>query len=396
MPRSLWKCISWALAGSALWGAGVAAQPAAPRIESVVLAPRQPHAADPHVIWYDDFDQDRIKSYLEPAAGSPENRRSAAEALGGAGASMECHYPQGGQGIGNRKLVFGDSPIGRPLRAGEKFYDVYWRIYVKHQAGWTGAPAKMSRATGFVSAQWNQAFIAHVWSAGLPLTLDPASGVREGRVVTTRYNDFANLHWLGNKPTGKFPIHATEEAGRWVCVESRVRLNTPGKKDGYAALWIDGRLDTERQGLDFCGSYTGRGSSVNAIFLEAYWNDGSPRDQYRWYDDFVVSTAPIGPLTAPANPTLIRTPGDCAAWEVQLAGDGAGERPVWNSGELPGAQRRVTVTPQAGTFLGAAAGRTALAAGSLVFCRVRQRDAAGGWSPWSPWHQPFGVEPGPA
>ena len=171
--------------------------------------------------------------------------------------------------------------------------------------GWE-SPAKMSRATGFVSARWNQAFISHVWSSGLPLTLDPATGVQSNRVVTTKYNDFDHLKWLGNQPVGRFPIHATEESGRWICVESRIQLNQPGQKDGYAALWVDGRLDTERRGLDFRGNYTGRGASVNAVFLEAYWNSGSPANQYRWYDDFVVSTAPIGPLTATVNPTLIR------------------------------------------------------------------------------------------
>ena len=70
---------------------------------------------------------------------------------------------------------FGDSPVGRPLRRGETFDEVYWRIYVKHQPGWTGSPAKMSRATSLTSERWTQAFILHVWSSGAFLTLDPAT-----------------------------------------------------------------------------------------------------------------------------------------------------------------------------------------------------------------------------
>lgn len=363
-----------------------------PHIESVVLAPVQPHVNNPAVIWYDNFDSpDNIRKYMEPADDSPGAKLSDTQALGGSGKSMECFYAKGQQGVGNRKLVFGDSPIGHPLRAGEKFEDIYWRVYVKHQKGWTGDPAKLSRAIGFVSGRWDEAFISHLWGAGLSLTLDPVRGVRDGQVVTTKYNDFDNFKWLGNSPRGKFPLHATQESGRWVCVESRLKLNTPGQADGYAALWVDGKLDTERKNMDFRGTYTGHG--INAIFLEAYWNQGSPVDQYRWYDDFVVSTKPIGPLTATANPTLILAPvTDGGLWEVQLAADPDGQRMVWASRPAAATETRLTVNAQTGAFQGDAAARTALAAGPMYFCRVRQQDKAGAWSAWSDWHQPFRVQ----
>jgi hypothetical protein len=369
-------------------------KPETPRIESVVLAPVQPHVGNPDVIWYDNFDgpESTQALYLEPKVDSPHAKRSTTEALGGKGQSMECFYAKGERGVGNRKLVFGDCPFGRPIRKGEKFDDVYWRIYVKAQKGWTGGgPAKMSRATGFVSSRWNQAFIAHVWGSGPNLTLDPVSGIKDGRPVTTRYNDFDNFKWLGNSPKGTFPIHSTEESGRWICVESRLKLNTPGQEDGYNGLWIDGRLDTERTGKDFRGTYTEH--TINAIFLEAYWNSGSPVDQYRWYDDFVVSTKPIGPSTALANPTLIKAPSaDCAAWEVEIAADPDGATMIWKSQPIntPGGQ--VTATPKTGSFLMRLAGKAQLASGPMYFCRVRQQNAAGAWSDWSPWHQPFFVE----
>jgi hypothetical protein len=370
------------------------AQPEVPRIESVVLASVQPHTNNPAVIWYDDFDTDRTATYLEPAPGSPDARRSAAHGLGGRGASMECFYPQGRTGIGNRKLVFGDCPFGKPLRAGEHFQDIYWRFYVKHQKGWSGSPDKMTRATGFVSSRWNQAFISHIWSSGLPLTLDPASGIKDGEVVTTKYNDFGNLRWLGNKPNGQFPIHDTAESGRWVCVESRLRVNTPGQKDGLATLWIDGVLDTVRTNMDFRGSYTGPGSSINAIFLEAYWNAGAGKDQYRWYDDFVVSTQPIGPITADPNPTLVQTTNnDASMSQVEIASDSQGTNVVWRSASLPATENRIAVNASNGKFLGLAEGRTFLRSGPLYFCRVRQMSRDEVWSAWSPWHQPFSVAP---
>ncbi|MCW8130886.1 MAG: hypothetical protein KIS92_11085 [Planctomycetota bacterium] len=395
--------------------------PAVPRIDCVELAAPQPWKQAKAVLWYDDFDGDEAtqQQYHEYDARSKDNLRSPDVFLGAAGQSLRMYYAKGSQGAGGRKLTFGDCPFGPPLRKGEKFVELYWRIYVKHPAGWTGGgPDKMSRCTSFTSGNWTQAMIGHVWSAGEALTLDPASGVKDGRVVTTKYNDFPNLKWLGNKPVSPFLLQSDGEAGRWVCVEAHVKLNTPGQKDGVMELWIDGLLQCNRTGLDWRGAYTDKG--INAVFLEAYWNKGSPAEQSRWFDDFVVSTQPIGPLVAPANPVLRKTPfagpagAKQAAWEVQIAervdaaGDGAeqifarlpdewkhqkGEdawvKPVWASGTLKDDAQRVTADAKHGTFTGALKGQTRFAAGKTYFCRCRQQDAQGHWSAWSPWHQPF-------
>jgi hypothetical protein len=209
-------------------------------------------------------------------------------------------------------------------------------------------------------------------------------------VVTTKYNDFSNLRWLGNKPASQFKIHSTTEAGRWVCVESRAKLNTPGKKDGLNQLWIDGRLEAERTNLDWRGSYAKHG--INAVFLETYWNDGSPVRQLRWIDNFVISTKPIGPVVCPRNPVLIKTPyhgpGKQKAWEVEVAADGDGRGVVWRSQPIA-AGERATVDAAAGQFVGPLAGKKQLDAAQTYYCRVRQQNDAGVWSAWSAWHQPL-------
>ena len=365
-----------------------AESPDVPRIDSVVPAPSQPYSSDPAVIWYDDFDGPE-KPYTES-----DGPLVAAEAFGGLGRSMLSLYEKGKQGVGNRKVFFGDSPVGKVIRRGESFDDVYWRVYVKHQHGWTGGgPAKLSRATSIVSSRWNQAMIAHVWSSGEALTLDPASGVRGDRVVTIKYNDFPNLHWLGNRPASRFKLHGTEEAGRWVCVEARARLNTPGKKDGLNQLWIDGRLEAERRNLDWRGSYTGHG--INGVFLETYWNEGSPVTQSRWIDNFVISTRPIGPVVVPVNPVLLKTPyrgpGKLRAWEIEVASQDNEDAVVWRSRPVTETER-VTVSQTSGTFLSSLAGHSRLNPGEVYWFRVRQEGEQGFWSAWSPWHQPVRTE----
>ncbi len=362
--------------------------PESPRIESVVPLPRQPHEDDPAVIWYDDFDGPP-RRYTEG-----RNAPTDESALGGSGKSLPMIYEKGRRGTGNRKVFFGDSPTGRVVRRGERFTDVYWRIYVKHQPGWTGgSPAKMSRATSIVSGRWNQAMIAHVWGGGgLKLTLDPAGGVRGGRVVTRRYNDFARLRWLGNKPPADFPIHARRESGWWVCVEARARLNTPGKADGLNQLWIDARLGCQRKKLNWVGTYTARG--INAVFLEAYWNKGSPVTQTRWFDNFVISARPIGPVVCPPNPVLIKTPfrgsGERGPWQVELAADPEGRTVVWRSGPVTAAGR-VRVDAETGRFVATRAGKARLAGGATYWARVREKPADGTYGRWSRWHQGFAV-----
>lgn len=152
------------------------------------------------------------------------------------------------------------------------------------------------------------------------------------------------------KPTSKFRLHSTEESGRWVCVEARAKLNTPGQKDGLNQLWIDGKLEAERRNLDWRGSYTEHG--INAVFLEAYWNSGSPVTQSRWIDNFVISTEPIGPVVCPRNPILIKTtyrgPGEQQAWKAEVAI--GTEHVVWRSNLLTESER-VRVGEDTGSFL---------------------------------------------
>ena len=368
--------------------------PDVPRIDFVVMSEIQSHQSDPNVIWYDDFNMG-AKDYMESSGEiDPE------ESFGGSGGSMKVGFEQGEiNGEGNRKLAFGDFPDPdssiKVAQRGQQFDDIFWRIYVKHEYGWQGAPKKMSRATSIVSGNWRQAMILHVWSGKEnSLTLDPASGVdgQSSTVITTKYNDFDNLNWLGNNPASEFQISSTGESGYWVLVEARAKLNTPGKSDGLARLWIDGRLEAERDNLNFRGSYTDHG--INALFLESYWNNGSIKTQGRWYDNFIVSTKPIGSVVCPSNPTLFKTPyhgpGDLAAWKVELATDCEGADVVYQSHEL-GNKENVVVDMNSGSFSGSLKGKPDLSSENTYFCRVRQKSTNEEWSDWSRWHQNFKV-----
>ncbi|MDQ3996807.1 MAG: hypothetical protein M3303_07280, partial [Gemmatimonadota bacterium] len=255
-------------------------------------------APRPGWIWCDDFESDRIGRYFEYNSVGGAFIRAAGVGRGDSHA-MRARLRRGIVEAGNLKLAFGRTPSRyvRPVDGGTAIYrDVYWRVWVRMQSGWrNGGDSKLSRATVLAGANWSQAAIGHVWSSGAGdeyLALDPASGTDQaGNLRTTKYNDFPNLRWLGYL-TGRTAVFSQSRTGRWQCVEARMRLNDPGQANGLFELWIDDVLEARKTGLNWVGAYDDFG--INAVFLENYWNDGSPADQERYFDNFVVSTQRIG------------------------------------------------------------------------------------------------------
>jgi hypothetical protein len=110
---------------------------------------------------------------------------------------------------------------------------------------------------------------------------------------------------------------------------------------------------------------------------------------YRWYDDFVVSTNPIGPITAPVRPTIARTGVECSEWQLELGTLGSHEEVLWASRSISGERTRITANVETGAFLGEAEKGKGLIPGQTCWCRIKIRTKPGEWSGWSDWHQPF-------
>ncbi len=191
------------------------------RVASTTPSEQQPAQHDPAVIFYDDFatpPEIGRSRYLENNSADGSFVWSPDGGL--RGGAMRCQFAKGQVTAGGLKVLFGRNPLHRGIRADETFNEIYWRVYVKHEAGWEGNPAKLVRATCLASENWSQGFIAHVWGGkGDVLCIDPATGIRDSVKVSTRYNDFDHLKWLGLR-NGQRPIFSTQESDRWVCVES--------------------------------------------------------------------------------------------------------------------------------------------------------------------------------
>lgn len=257
-------------------------------------------------IWCDDFSQDRLSSYFEYDNAGGNFVRVAAVGVDGT-SGMRATFGSGLSNAGSLKLAFGQTPDAYFNAVDDgttRYRDVYWRMYVRNASDWTGGGGdKLSRAIVFANSSWAEAAIGHVWSSGSGhnfLMIDPASGTdAAGTLQTTQYNDFDNLRWIGGS-VGSTPIFNSANIGQWHCVEAHMRLNDAGQSNGVFEMWIDDNLDARSIGLNWLGSYSAYG--INALFIENYWNAGSPQDQSRYIDNIVVSTERIGCGESPGTP----------------------------------------------------------------------------------------------
>lgn len=190
---------------------------------------------------------------------------------------------------------------------------LYWRIYVKFASNWVDSDSKFARLTTFTNAtayNWRQASVVHWWEdPSHRLYIDPATcvgnstagdNVASTNVLCTSWNQFGTFAFLGgDTQTGTF---SSGHAGVWQCVEGDMTLNTVGQADGSSNLWIDGVLVAHKGSLNLRSSYATYG--INAISLmETYLNSGATATQDRYWDNIIVSTAPIGCLEDAVEPS---------------------------------------------------------------------------------------------
>jgi hypothetical protein len=123
-------------------------------------------------------------------------------------------------------------------------------------------------------------------------------------------------HQMKASPDGKFwgngfhPKSPLIRRDRWICVEVRVRLNTPKKPDGSQALWLDGEQVGQFEGINW---RTSAKLKANVFWLMSYVTEkafvhsekhtpkgmrANTKTHTVWFDQVVVATDYVGPLAA--------------------------------------------------------------------------------------------------
>lgn len=159
----------------------------------------------------------------------------------------------------------------------------------------TSLPGETAPGYSHIYAYWpkqRSAFGDHWYPDGMvkPYSTDIGN---EGDWVAfpSEYPDF--------KPMPNF----LPQRNRWYCYELMVRANTPGRSDGEVKYWIDGDLVSDFPNLNIRSLSTLKIDEAH-IGLHALHSE---RVNKKWYDNVVIATQYIGPMTG-ASPAPSTTP----------------------------------------------------------------------------------------
>ena len=121
------------------------------------------------------------------------------------------------------------------------------------------------------------------------------SGINEPDMITFVSNGGPN-NWGIDEHSTSF------QRNQWYCIESEMKLNTPGKSDGHIRTWINGNLANEKLNIDIRGNESNK---LNSVLFGGWYSNGARGDNpqtdpanisVRYIDDVVVSTKRIGCL----------------------------------------------------------------------------------------------------
>ena len=116
-----------------------------------------------------------------------------------------------------------------------------------------------------------------------------------------KWNFYSYWHEMTGSPDGKYWGNAFRPAsqanipkGEWICVEMMLDHNTPNRRDGEQAYWIDGKLIGHWTGISWRKTDQ---LWANAWTLESYVTDRWTKQTTNtvYFDDVVIARSYIGP-----------------------------------------------------------------------------------------------------
>ncbi len=246
------------------------------------------------VIFVQDFDDSPLATYTTdqldidwmnpPWSGGVSEGRCAivdgAEVF--SGRSLRVVYPMGGVGPGEGgaqwQLEFGDSYDELYLSYRLKFASGYDFVRGGKLPGLAGGAANTGGDLPDGTDGWSARMMWRVDGAVVQYVYHPDQPESYGE----------DFDWELGGARAFVP-------GQWHQVEHRIVMNTPGTSDGVVEGWFDGVPALYRDGLRFrdVGTFAIDMMYFSTFFGGADASWAATSDEHVYFDDFVISTAPI-------------------------------------------------------------------------------------------------------
>jgi hypothetical protein len=291
---------------------------------------------DPNVVFTDNFESYTSTSQLTTKWTTyfhPAYTRIATEAgtFYDGHKALEFELPQSNSEISNsiKKTIYPNQDVlfGRMYTKFDSTYDIPGSnhnglLFSSHYTG----PGKIPNGTDF--------YLALMENCEIPPGTAPAPGWTHLYVYHPEQRSQWGDLWFptglvspGGTPGNFGPYFVsrpnfTPQRNRWYCYEVMVKLNTPGQRDGRAAMWIDGQLIADFPNLRFRDISTLKTDNFQMMFHAI----NTPQLTKKWYDSVVVAQSYIGPMVS-ATPSAPRRP-----IAADLNNDGKPDYLLYNAG----------------------------------------------------------------
>ena len=246
------------------------------------------------------------------------------------GHSLQVLYPQGtigGEGGFQFLTDFSKFPI-------EPKESLYFRYYVRFEPGFDFVKGGKlpGLAGGAANTGGHKPNGTDGWSARVMWRGD-------GKIVQYVYHPDQSGEYGEDFDWNKGGCPRFFTPGKWQCLETYVKMNSPGKKDGVIRSWLDGEPALEVTHLRFRDTPS---LKIDKMYFDTFFGGGdpswaTPRDQTAQFDNFVMAKNYIGPdqnISPKGEPTatassedgetkgLVLFDGDHPAWETSGWSDG--------------------------------------------------------------------------
>ena len=165
----------------------------------------------------------------------------------------------------------------------------FLRGYVYLKSPEAGGSKDIQRKLFYLMSPATASHPVYDWAALVDTFATSSTGYLP-QVTFTLVNDVAGV------PALQYYSRTLLNYDQWYSVEIEVQANTPDVADGAARIWINGTMVIEKTGLVFRSNGYSMGITRMLIGDQADRTNYLPVDEYRYWDDIVVSlTGPIGP-----------------------------------------------------------------------------------------------------